>query len=193
MQPGARSRSSREALPGGSLRTRGAGLGDALGSSTEVRGGRRHRSPGAGGAGPGPPPSVRHPGTGLTSGGDGEISQEKPGAAAGARTAPAGPGTPPPPPPPPPRAPPGECPRARPRPTRVPAPVPPAGRVPRPAPLACAPRPARPTPRVPAPGPPNPRAPLASSGLSGRPRLRGAFGAARQSRPGPCEPRGELP
>ena len=39
-------------------------------------------------------PRVRHPGTGLTSGGDGEISEENPGAAGRARTAPAGPGTP---------------------------------------------------------------------------------------------------
>lgn len=39
-------------------------------------------------------PRERHPGTGLTSGGDGEISEENPGAAGRARTAPAGPGTP---------------------------------------------------------------------------------------------------
>ncbi|XP_038006518.1 atherin-like [Motacilla alba alba] len=156
---------------------RGAGLGDAFGGSAEVRGGRRAGLPVRAALAPALP-RLRHPGTGLTSGGDGEISQENPGAAAGARTAPAGPGTP---------QRPVSSPRASPaRPTRVPStsrsrPAPRVHPSPRPSPRvhpapgpphACIPLPACPT-RVPPVPPARPRVPArptrASRSLPGRP------------------------
>lgn len=88
--------SGKEVRPGGSRRS---GLGGETGPGMPSAAGRRCEAAGAADlpvrpALPPALPRLRHPGTGLTSGGDGEISQENPGAAAGARTAPAGPGTP---------------------------------------------------------------------------------------------------
>lgn len=130
-------------------------------------------------------PRERHPGTGLTSGGDGEISEENPGAAGRARTAPAGPGTPQ-----RPVSAPGR-PHARPRAPGSPHACLPASRTDGPA------LPSRPTARATrrVPPPPAPRVSLGSrpGPVSPSPKVRsgaGLRGSDRQTKRGRAGPGG---